>query len=139
MFRKIMMPIDLAHADKLEKARTAGADLARHYGVPICYVAVAPSTPGALGHNPSEFAAKVEAFGSSEAERFGITVETKALTSHDPTVDLDNTLLKAVDDIGADVVIMASHIPNIADRLWPSNGGTIASRSKASVFVIRDN
>jgi len=138
MFRKIMMPIDLAHADKLEKARTAGADLAKHYKVPVCYVAVAASTPGSLGHNPAEFAEKLEAFGKGEAERFGITTEVKAITSHDPTIDLDKTLLTAIDQTGSDVVVMASHIPNIADRLWPSNGGTIASRSKASVFVVRE-
>lgn len=139
MFRKIMMPIDLGHTEKLEKARRTGADLAKQYHVPICYVAVTAATPGALGHNPEEFAAALDAFAKSEAARFNIAAECKAIVSHDPTIDLDSALLSAVNDVGADLVVMASHIPNIADHLWPSNGGTIASRSAASVFVVRSN
>ncbi len=139
MFKKIMMPIDLAHADKLEKARKAGADLAKQHGIPVCYVAVTTETPGPLGHNLEEFEKNLQTFAEAEGKRFGISVEAKALASHDPSIDLDETLLKAVTDVGADVVVMASHIPNLADYLWPSNGGTIASHSDASVFVIRDH
>ena len=37
----------------------------------------------------------------------------------------------------ADLVVMASHIPNVADHFWPSNGGSIASRADVSVMLVR--
>ncbi|MGD8310649.1 MAG: hypothetical protein PVG98_14530 [Chromatiales bacterium] len=45
--------------------------------------------------------------------------------------------MEAVDDIGADLVVMASHIPDVVDYIWPSNGGKVAGHSDASVFVVR--
>lgn len=137
MYRKIMTPVDLAHLDQLGKALSTTADLAKHYGIPVCYVGVTASTPGAVAHTPEEFAAKLEAFGRQQAAEHGHSVTTKALVSHDPAIDLDKTLLKAVAETGSDLVVMQSHVPNITDYIWPSNGGAIASHSEASVFVVR--
>jgi hypothetical protein len=33
---------------------------------------------------------------------------------------------------------MATHRPGLADRLWPSNGGKVATHSGASVLLVRD-
>ena len=82
-------------------------------------------------------AEKLEAFGKARAEADGIEATTRSYSCHDLTTDLDNTLLGAVDDVGADLVVMASHIPDIVDYVWPSNGGKVAEHSKASVFVVR--
>ena len=73
------------------------------------------------------------------SRRFFHVIETgaHAIFSHDPAVDLDPALIKAAEEIGADLIVMASHIPNLMDYVWPSNGGTIAGHSKASVFVVR--
>ena len=137
MYKKIMVPVDLAHAERLKKALGTAADLSRHYGIPVCYVGVAPNTPGPIAHNLAEFAQKLEAFGAEQVAAHGHEATTKAYASHDPTTDLDDTLLKAVEQTGSDLVVMASHIPDIVDYVWPSNGGKIASHSDASVFVVR--
>ncbi|WP_323769244.1 universal stress protein [Antarctobacter sp.] len=137
MFKRIMVPVDLAHADRLEKALSVAADLARHYGATVIYVGVAAATPGALAHSPAEFAAKLKTFAEAKGAESGIATEAHAMTSHDPSTDLDPTLLKAVGETGADLVIMASHIPNITDYIWPSNGGTVAGHAKVSVMVVR--
>jgi nucleotide-binding universal stress UspA family protein len=137
VYTKIMAPVDLAHVDRLDKALRAAADLSNHYKIPVCYVGVTAATPGPLAHNPEEFAEKLEAFGRRQASLYGHEATTKAYTSHDPAIDLDDTLLAAVNEIGADLVVMASHIPDIVDYVWPSNGGKIASHSDASVFVVR--
>lgn len=57
--------------------------------------------------------------------------------SHDRVADIDDILLNAVKEVGADVVLMASHIPTLVDYIWPSNGGKIAAHSEASVFLVR--
>lgn len=137
MFKKIMVPVDLAHAQHLDKALSAAADLANRYKVPVTYVGITTATPSALAHTPAEYEQKLTAFAQAQATAHGHQAEAKAIVSHDPASDLEATLLKAVDDTGADLVVMATHNPGLAEWIWPSNGGTIASHSSASVFVVR--
>jgi nucleotide-binding universal stress UspA family protein len=132
-----MVPVDLAHAERLDKALRTAADLSKHYGIPVCYVGVTPNTPSAIAHNPAEYAEKLEAFGNAQAAAHGVDAATKAVVCHDLTTDVDDALLAAVHDVGADLVVMASHIPDLIDYVWPSNGGKIAEHSDASVFVVR--
>jgi nucleotide-binding universal stress UspA family protein len=138
MYKKIMVPVDLAHSKQLDKALTTAADLARHYAIPICYVGVTAAAPGAVAHDPTEFAEKLKQFETSQAQTFGLqAASSAAFISHDPAVDLDATLLKAIQETGADLVVMASHIPGFPDYLFASNAGYIAMHAKVSVMVVR--
>lgn len=137
MYKKIMTPVDLAHANKLSSALDTAAMLAKSYGIPVVYVGVTASTPGSLGHNPSEYEDKLRAFSDEQAARNGIETDCKAIVSHDPAAELDDELIKAADELGANLIVMATHIPNIGDHIWPSNGGRIATHTDASVFLVR--
>lgn len=137
MFTRIMVPVDLAHAGSLEKALGCAADIADRYGATVIYVGVSAAAPSSVAHTPAEYAAKLETFAAGQAASRGVRAEAHPVTSHDPAVDLDPALLKAVSDTSADLVVMASHIPNLTDYVWPSNGGTIAGHAKVSVMVVR--
>lgn len=137
MFTRIMAPVDLAHAGRLEKALRAAAELARLWDVPVCYVGVTTETPDSVAHNPREFAEKLEAFGRAQAEAHGHKATAKAYASHDPAADMDETLVRAVEETGSDLVVMASHEPGIADYLFAAHGPTLAAQSRASVFIVR--
>lgn len=137
MFKRIMVPVDLTHADRLEKALGCAADMAKQYGAEVVYVGVAGSAPSAIAHNPEEYAHKLSAFAGEQASQRGITAGAHAITSHDPAADLDPKLIEAIEEIGADLVVMASHIPNVTDYIWASNGGTVASHAKVSVLLVR--
>lgn len=137
MFTQIMVPVDLAHADRIGKALTAAAELARLWRIPVCYVGVTAETPGPVAHNPREFAEKLEAFGRAQADSHGQRTSTKAYASHDPAADIDQTLKRAVEETGADLVVMASHEPGLMDHFWPSHGGRLAEQAKCSVLVVR--
>ncbi len=137
MFKRILAPVDLAHKESLKKALAVTGDIAKHYNSPVTYVGVSASAPGALGHNPAEFAEALAAFAAEQAAEYGVVADSKPVISHDPSIDLDTALLKTADELGADLVVMASHVPGLADYVWPSNGGTIAAHAHASVFVVR--
>ena len=137
MFRKIMAPVDLAHADKIAKALDVAADAAKHYGAELIYVGVTAATPGSVAHNPREYEEKLAAFAEKSGAEHGVATGHKSYVSHDPSSDLDETLMKATKELDVDLVVMASHIPNLADYIWPSNGGKIASHASCSVFVVR--
>jgi nucleotide-binding universal stress UspA family protein len=137
MYQKIMTPVDLAHADKLEKAIAIAADLARHYDVPLCFVGVTAETRTEVARTPGEYEQKLEEFGAAQSAKYGLTIETAAYSSHDPTVDLNKTLVDASNDVGADLIVMASHHPGLAEHIFSSHGGGVAAHATASVFVVR--
>jgi nucleotide-binding universal stress UspA family protein len=138
MFRRIMTPVDLAHADKLGRSLQTAALLARAEGGTVTYVSVTGNLPGSVAHNPAEFEQKLHAFARGQATAHGIATAAHAIVSHDPTADLDDKLLHAAEELRADVVVMASHPPGFADHFLPSHGGKLATHAKASVFVVRD-
>lgn len=137
MYKKILTPIDLAHKDRLAKAVDAAVDLARHYGASLVLVGVTEETPSPIAHNPREYAQKLSAYAAELATTHGIPTEAKAYAAHDPAVQIDETILKAIGETGADLVVMASHAPTIGDALVPSHGGKLASHTAASVFLVR--
>ena len=137
MFKRIMVPIDLAHLETQARALEVGGDLASRYGATAVYVGVTAQTPGKLAHNPKEFQEKLAGFAAGQGETHGIATQAHTEISHDPASDLDDCLLRAVETTQADLVVMASHIPGLADDVWPSNGGKIAGHAKVSVMVVR--
>jgi nucleotide-binding universal stress UspA family protein len=137
MFNKIMVPVDLAHLGALEKALTVAADLSRHYGAALCYVGVTTSQPSAVARTPKEYELKLRAFAHEHAPDSGHEPTARVYNSHDPAVDLDEILVKAIDDVGADLVVMATHLPTHLDAIMPSIGDKIAKHTEASVFLVR--
>jgi nucleotide-binding universal stress UspA family protein len=137
MFSKIMVPIDLAHVDRMAQAVQMAADLAKLYGAEVCYVGATTSAPSSLAHSPAEYRAKLEAFAAEQAVLHGENAHAHVVTSHDPVATLDDDLVKAVDEVGADLVVMATHVPSIGDLIWGSNGANLAAHTKASVCLVR--
>lgn len=132
-----MTPVDLSHLGDLDKALQCTADLAKHYGAEVHFVGVTSGTPSPTAHNPQEYKAKLAEFAKSQAEKHGINAAADPVVAHDPTTEVDDALLKAISETGADLVVMQSHMPNILDYIWPSNGGKIAEHAKCSVLVVR--
>ena len=139
MFKKIMTPVDLTHADRLGRALDVTAEMAKTHGAEVVYVGVAASAPNALAHTPEEFAAKLDDFAAAQAAKYGHKASAHAILSHDPSVDLNRTLEAKVGELGADLVVMATHLPNVADYIWSGHGAHVAAHSKASVFLVRNN
>ena len=137
MYRRIVVPVDIGHADKLEKALATSADLAKHYGAELHYVGVTAPPPSAIAHNPAEFAEKLQAFAAEQSAKRGVDIKADAVTSHDPVRDLDDALRQKIEELDADLVVMASHVPGFAEYIFASNAGYLASHASISVLVVR--
>lgn len=137
MYKKILVPVDLAHIERLENAIDIAADLAKHYGASLCFVGVTTSTPSEVAHTPQEYSRKLEQFAGEQGARHGTRIESFACTSHDPAVDLNDRLLQAIEESGCDLVVMASHLPGLPEHILASHAGAVASHARVSVFVIR--
>lgn len=132
-----MVPVDLRHADRMDKALTVAANLANQYGAEAHIVGVTLSAPTEVAHSPEEFSDKLAAFASDRSTALGVTLKPHAEVSHDTAVDLDDVLSRSAEAIGADLIVMASHVPGLADYIFASNAGYLASHSSMSVFVVR--
>lgn len=137
MYNKIMVPVDLAHLDALERSLTIAADIARHYDAAICYVSVTANTPGPVARTPAEYEKKLADFSEAQHQLHGQPTSSKMFVSPDPTAELDKLLVKAVNLVEADLVLMATHLPHRVDAIMPSHGDKIAAHTSVSVFLVR--
>lgn len=139
MYRKILVPVDMGHLDKLSRALDTATDIGRHYDADICYVTVTNTTPSQAAHNPEELADKLADFARKQGETHNLKTQSRVMPTADTAVELDNRLLEAIKDTGSDLVVMASHAPGIGDKLHilHSNAANIVRHSDVSVFVVR--
>lgn len=137
MYSKIIVPVDLAHAEALDKAISTTAQLARLFGASAVMVGVTAQTATAVARTPAEFQSKLNAYAAEKGQQHGITFEALAVESHDPTADLRDRLLETIAAQQADLVVMASHLPGAAEYLVHANAGAVAAHSNASVFIVR--
>jgi len=137
MYDKIMVPVDLAHADRLDKAIKTAADIAKANDATITFVGITTEQPSATAKTPKEYGEKLAAFAAAQSEIHAIPIASQARVSHDPAIDKDDILEDEVEANGYDLVVMASHVPGFGERIFASNAGYLASHSKVSVFVVR--
>ncbi|MEX2630287.1 MAG: universal stress protein [Tistlia sp.] len=137
MYRKILVPVDLAHLDGLERSIDTATDLAKHYGASLHFVGITTTTPSEVAHTPEEYSRKLHEYAERQGAAHGLSASSIARTSHDPAVDLSHQLLEAIGDAGADLVVMASHVPGLADHVFASHGGAVAAHARVSVLLVR--
>ena len=137
MFSNIVVPVDLAHLDALDKALSIAADLARHYQATVTMVSVTASAPSEIAHNPEEFGDKLRELAAARSDALDVHFDSRAITAADPAVDLEKILDKAIHELSADLVIMASHAPTFRDYFMRSHSGYLATHTDVSVFIVR--
>ncbi|XGA79328.1 universal stress protein [Halomonas sp. CH40] len=137
MFKHIMVPVDLAHIEVLEPSLKVVADTAKHYDASITYVGVTSTAPNSVARTPDEYQQKLEAFAQKRHSVHGQPVTAKVYSSTDPVANVDDILVKSIDELGIDLVIMATHLPRHLDAVMPSHGGKVATHTDASVFLVR--
>lgn len=137
MLKSILVPIELAHTQALESAVLTAGNLARSNNASLTLIGVTGSAPNEAAINPQEFEEKLSAYADDVASRLGISVATRALVDNDVPADLGNVLIREAEDMGVDLIVMASHVPGFIEHIFSSNAGYVASHAKCSVYVVR--
>jgi len=139
MFSKMMVPVDLEHLAALHKALQVAADLAQRHAIEVVYVGITGIAASSAAKTPEEYAKELALFARQQAELHDISTSAEALACVDVAADKDARLLQAAIDCQADLIVMASHVPDIADRLHliGSNAAWLVRHSEVSVFVVR--
>jgi len=137
MFKHIMVPVDLAQKDKWERGISVACDLARHYGAGMTLVSVTGGLQARVSHSSAEYGRQLEAFAAEIAARETVNVETWIYDVPDPSVEVDRILIKAAEETGSDLIVMATHQPGWMEYIVNSHGGRLASHASVSVMLVR--
>lgn len=137
MYSTIMVPVDLSHADTMEKTIKIAVDIGKIYDAKIYLAGVTSTAPGSVARNQEEYAEKLTQFAAKHSQSTGYTLKPKVVICSDPAAELDVALEKAGKEIDVDLVVMASHIPNFMDHLFHSKAGHLANHTDISVFIVR--
>lgn len=137
MFKHIMIPVDLVHKDAVERSVSVAADQAKLYKAKATLFGVSGGLEANVAHSETGFAKALTDYAKEMSDRHGVTFETHTVKSVDVAAEIDGLLLKAIDVLEADLVVMASHKPGWLEHLFSSHGGHLASHAPVSVYLVR--
>ncbi len=142
MYKKILVPIDLADAELTKPAIATAVSLARASGGSVRLINVLPMTPVMLAeYVPADF--DVQQRKSAE-EAIGIVASECGLDAAkvSGTVrqgGIYHEVLEEAKAIGADLIVMSSHRPAMRTYFLGSNAGHVVRYAKCSVLVVRNS
>jgi len=140
MFKKILVPVDLAEAELAKVAINTACKMVRESGGTVRLLNVMPMTPVMLAeYVPPDFEAQQK--GASEealsiiASECGL--EPGRVTSVVRQGGIYHEILEEAKQIGADLIVMSSHRPAMKTYFLGSNAGHVVRYAKSSVLVLR--
>ena len=141
MFKNILLPVDLNDLSHQEKAIETAANLSAGDAARLHVLGIIPELGvGFVGSFfPRDFQAKAmeEARQKIEAfvqERFPDRNDVSPLISHGT---IYKEILKVSEDCSADLIVMSSHRPELADYMLGPNASRVVRHAKCSVLVVR--
>lgn len=139
--QKILLPIDLFHEEGWEKAIDHACAMARLHGAELHALTVIPdfgmSIVGSFfPQNYSQDALKdtQQKLDAFVAAHFPDDIR---VTTHVHHGTIYEQIIETADAIGADMIVMASHRPEMSDYLLGPNAARVVRHARQSVCVIR--
>jgi len=139
MFKKILVPVDLAETDLAKVAINTACNMARESGGAVRLLNVMPMTPVMLAeYVPPDFEAQQK---TASEEALSIIAGECGLDGKVTSVvrqgGIYHEVLEEAKNIGADLIVMSSHRPAMKTYFLGSNAGHVVRYAKCSVLVLR--
>jgi nucleotide-binding universal stress UspA family protein len=141
MYTSILLPIDTGHESSWEKAGPVAVRIAQEEGAKIHVMTVIPdfgmSVVGSFF--PSNFADDALKAAETELEKIAADIVPQDLLDGTSTVSgtIYKRILVKAEELGADLIVLASHRPEKADYLLGPNAARVVRHANCSVFVVR--
>ncbi|MCP4385480.1 MAG: universal stress protein [Hyphomicrobiales bacterium] len=142
MYNDILLPIDLTHRDTQAKAVATAAELARKWNARLHVLTVVPDLGSSLvaSYFPPDFEKKAMASAADELRTFadqaiGGDIPVQHIVSHGT---IYSEIMRYADKTGCDLIVMASHRPELKDYLLGPNAARVVRHANQSVLVVRD-
>jgi nucleotide-binding universal stress UspA family protein len=140
MFKRILVPVDLADPDLAKAAIETAVSLARASGGSVRLLNVLPTTPVMLAeYVPPDFDSQQR---QSAAEALAIIGQESGLDGSQISATVRqggiyHEVLEEAKAIHADLIVMSSHRPAMKTYFLGSNAGHVVRYAKCSVLVVR--
>jgi nucleotide-binding universal stress UspA family protein len=141
MYRKVLVPVDLADTELAKPAIDTAVNMARASSGVVRVLNVLPMTPVMLAeYVPEDF--DLQQRQSAEEALAIITRECGLDAAHvSSTVrqgGIYHEVLEEAKAFGADLIVMSSHRPAMRTYFLGSNAGHVVRYAKCSVLVVRN-
>ena len=140
MYKRILVPIDLADVELAKPAIATAVMMARESGGAIRLINVLPMTPVMLAeYVPPDFEAQQRA--AAEEAIAIVAKETGLAPDKISTVvllgNVDREILDEAKRMHADLIVMSSHRTGVRTYFLGSNAGHVVRYAACSVLVVR--
>jgi nucleotide-binding universal stress UspA family protein len=142
MFREILLPVDLSDREHQQKAVADAVALAKTFGARLHVLAVVPDFGMAMvaGFFPEDYEKQALAAANKELHEFvrrhvPSEVAVQHIVGHGT---IYREIMHYADRTGCDLIVMASHRPQVQDLLLGSNAANVVRHAKQSVLVVRE-
>jgi len=142
MYRDILLPVDLNEESSWRKALPTALEYCRAFGSTLHLMTVVPNYGSAAvaQYFPEGYEDKVIEQTKQELHDL-----SRRLVPEDMSVqhvvaygNIYEKILEVADDLGVDIIVMASHRPELKDYLLGPNAARVVRHANQSVLVVRE-
>ncbi len=142
MHTEILLPVDLGHPESWRKALPTAIHYAKSSNARIHLLTVVPdygkSIVGSFfpsGHEEEVMEHALKALHEFSAEHLPGDIPKQHIVGHGPAYD---EILRYAEKTNCDLIILASHRPEMQDYLLGPTSAKVVRHAKCSVLVVRE-
>ncbi len=142
MYKKILLTVDLNEDASWKKALPTAVEYAKAFGADLHVATVLPDfgMPMVRGFFPDDFQEKAQTDVEDKLAAFCDKHIPSDIGAHSVVRvgSVYEEILKLADEIACDLIVMASHRPELKDYLLGPNAARVVRHANCSVLVVRD-
>lgn len=140
MYKKILVPIDLSDQKLANRILDVASDMIKGNGVELHALCVVPTFNMSIvgSYFPKNFEKSALEDAKNALKEILNSRKEKTIKGHVAHGLIYDEIMKAADSLKCDLIVMASHRPELKDYLLGPNSARVVRHAKQSVFVVRD-
>jgi len=141
MYKTILLPIDHAQESSWNKALPVAVTLCEAYGAALHLVNVIPDFSHGMVRQyfPEDYEEKINEGAQDNMKAFiAEHLAGQDVTSHITHGPIYQRIIETAEKIDADLIVMGSHRPELADYLIGPNAARVVRHTACSVMVVRE-
>ena len=143
MYTKILLPIDLAQGSSWERALPVACELARPAGAELHVMTVVPDYGMSIVGNffPKGYEREALAEARTQLKAFledgRVPSDIAHVEGHVAHGSIYEEIIRVADELHCDLIVLASHRPELKDYLLGPNAARVVRHAQQSVHVVR--
>ena len=141
MFKRILVPVDLADETSTQRALAVAEDLAEKNAAELHVLTVVPAYSMSIvgSYFPEDHERETLQRAKDALADFTATRTTNvAIRGHVAKGTIYDEIMKVANKLEVNLIVMASHRPELKDYLLGPNAARVVRHAKQSVFVVRE-